>query len=220
MPRSVPRESLIDAEQIGQELMSGGARGANFKDLSNYRVLVLDVSFQTIDVISWQRAICLEMFEKVDVLEYYDAFAYSAYAAYFIPAVIKVRKYVKQRGHTCSAVSLSRRNVFIRDNFTCQYCGSREHLTIDHVKPASKGGPWTWTNLTTACAPCNTKKGDKSLSQCGMKLMSNPREPSVLHLSRYNRFGSFVNPPNEWRPFIPQEKVRNTRKGPIDLDIM
>lgn len=67
MPRSVPRESLSDAEQIGQELMSGGARGANFKDLSNYRVLVLDVSFQTIDVISWQRAICLEMFEKVRV---------------------------------------------------------------------------------------------------------------------------------------------------------
>jgi len=72
---------------------------------------------------------------------------------------------------------VNRREVLRRDNHTCQYCGSRRNLTLDHVVPKSKGGTHSWDNIVTACSPCNSRKGDRTPAQAGMKLRSNPKAP-------------------------------------------
>ena len=176
------------------------------------RVLVLDVAMQTSNIISWQKALVLAMFDKVDVLEYYEDMVASAYSAFYLPAVVKTRVYDKQKG----AISLSRKNVLIRDNHSCTYCGAKEHLTIDHIVPASKGGEWSWTNLTTACAKCNNRKGDKLLKHCnGMKLIRPAKEP-CLASGEFSQFSRIVNPPDEWVPFIDPRHVKRIPEGFMD----
>ena len=128
-------------------------------DLDQRRVLVLDVAMQTSNIVSWQKALILAMFDKVDVLEYYEEMVASAYSAFYLPAVVKTRVYDKQKG----SIALSRKNVLIRDHHSCTYCGARDDLTIDHILPRSKGGERSWTNLTTACATCNKRKGNELL---------------------------------------------------------
>ena len=73
---------------------------------------------------------------------------------------------------------ITRRAVFARDNWTCQYCGSRANLTVDHVVPRSKGGPSSWENIVASCAPCNRRKGNALPRQVGMRLLRQPRTPS------------------------------------------
>ena len=176
------------------------------------RVLVLDVAMQTSNIISWQKALVLAMFDKVDVLEYYEDMVASAYSAFYLPAVVKTRVYDKQKG----AISLSRKNVLIRDNHSCTYCGAKENLTIDHIVPASKGGEWSWTNLTTACAKCNNRKGDKLLKHCnGMKLIRPAKEP-CLASGEFSQFSRIVNPPDEWVPFIDPRHVKRIPEGFMD----
>ena len=180
--------------------------------LEHRRVLVLDVAMQTSNIISWQKALVLAMFDKVDVLEYYEDMVASAYSAFYLPAVVKTRVYDKQKG----AISLSRKNVLIRDNHSCTYCGAKENLTIDHIVPASKGGEWSWTNLTTACAKCNNRKGDKLLKHCnGMKLIRPAKEP-CLASGEFSQFSRIVNPPDEWVPFIDPRHVKRIPEGFMD----
>jgi len=181
-------------------------------DLDQRRVLVLDVAMQTSNIVSWQKALILAMFDKVDVLEYYEEMVASAYSAFYLPAVVKTRVYDKQKG----SIALSRKNVLIRDHHSCTYCGARDDLTIDHIVPASKGGEWSWTNLTTACAKCNNRKGDKLLKQCsGMKLVRPAKEPCVAS-GEFSQFSRIVNPPDEWIPFIDPRHVKRIPEGFMD----
>jgi len=182
------------------------------RELDQRRVLVLDVAMQTSNIVSWQKALILAMFDKVDVLEYYEEMVASAYSAFYLPAVVKTRVYDKQK----ASISLSRKNVLIRDNHSCTYCGAKDDLTIDHIVPASKGGEWSWTNLTTACAKCNNRKGDKYLKQCnGMKLIRPAKEPSVAS-GEFSQFSRIVNPPDEWIPFIDPRHVKRIPEGFMD----
>ena len=80
--------------------------------------------------------------------------------------------------------SFTRFNVFLRDKFSCQYCGSGEELTFDHLLPRSKGGETNWDNVVTACSECNVKKGGKLLKTSGMKLSQYPYQPSTEDLHR------------------------------------
>jgi 5-methylcytosine-specific restriction endonuclease McrA len=73
---------------------------------------------------------------------------------------------------------ITRRAVFARDDWTCQYCGARSNLTVDHVIPRSKGGPSSWENIVASCAPCNRRKGDQLPHRVGMQLRRAPRTPS------------------------------------------
>ena len=178
----------------------------NAEDLQNKRVLVLDVAMRTTNIVSWQKALILAMFDKVDVLEYYEMMVASAYRAFYVPAVVKTRVYDKNSG----AISLSRKNLLIRDKYTCNYCGKNEgnDLTIDHIIPVSKGGEWSWTNLTTACAKCNNRKGDKYLKDCQpMKLRREPKEPCVQS-GEFSPFSRIVNPPELWLPYLDSRNVR------------
>ncbi|KAK9815294.1 hypothetical protein WJX72_001172 [[Myrmecia] bisecta] len=168
------------------------------------RTLVLDSSYRPIDVVNWQRAICLDLFDKVDVLEYYDMYVRSSKDQHYIPAVLRVRFYV-QRDYKTGKLSLTRRNIMIRDKFCCQYCGAKAALTIDHVTPVSKGGSWSWDNLVTACTKCNGKKGDKTLKQLNWKLTTKPHEPSAQELGVW--FGSDpygARYPKEWDGYLIQ----------------
>lgn len=113
--------------------------------------------------------------EKAEIIVTYQARANSASQSFAIPAVLKMRFYVKPRSK--QTVRLSRDNIFLRDHYTCQYCvrvfPSKE-LTLDHVFPASRGGGKTWENLATACHKCNHKKGNRTPEEAGMPLLSQP----------------------------------------------
>lgn len=176
--------------------------------LSRYRALVVDAAYRPIDVVNWQRAICMDLMEKAEVLEYYDATVCSPSIEFYLPAVMKTRWY---GGSRAMRVAFNRRNILLRDKLCCQYCGRSGGgaggalLTLDHVVPASKGGQNTWENLVTACAPCNTKKGDKTLRQLGWRLKKEPREPSPwemdLVLSSVGA-GDLKNVPEEWSNYL------------------
>ncbi|CAL9201799.1 unnamed protein product [Musa hybrid cultivar] len=116
-------------------------------ELSCFRGLVLDVSYRPINVVCWKRAICLEFMEKADVLEYYDQTVSSTQGSFYIPAVLQIPHLLQVVKRRRIKQNLSRRNIFYRDSFTCQYCSSRDNLTVDHVVPISRGGEWMWENL-------------------------------------------------------------------------
>ena len=100
---------------------------------------------------------------------------------------------------------MTRKNVYARDQNTCQYCGATKNLTLDHVIPQSKGGGTTWENVVTACSRCNQRKGDKLLSQLGskMKLRKMPKEPSPYEMSAYMISNTTNHAPKEWRDYLP-----------------
>jgi 5-methylcytosine-specific restriction endonuclease McrA len=98
-------------------------------------------------------------------------------------------------------ISFTRKNLYRRDSYTCQYCGTRKptsRLTIDHIKPRCRGGQSTWENCTLACIACNTKKANKSLKDCGMNLLSNPKRPNWNPL--HEMIGERV--PTSWKKFL------------------
>lgn len=146
----------------------------------------------------------MDLLEKADVLEYYDTTISSVSEQFFLPAVMRARWYGGSVGRL-GRVALNRRNLFLRDNFQCQYCGRRSDLTLDHVIPQSKGGRNTWQNLVTACAPCNVKKGDKTLRQLKWKLAKEPKEPSPWELNSVLAavgYGDVKQIPEEWQNYL------------------
>lgn len=116
------------------------------------------VSILPLSIVDWQEAIRYMVLDKATVLEWHDDWiVHSASWSTRVPAVIMLREYQKPKHY----MRLSKRNVFLRDEYVCQYCGCEvtEHTaTLDHVHPVSKGGKTTWENSTTACKPCNYKK--------------------------------------------------------------
>ncbi|KAG6489604.1 uncharacterized protein LOC122005815 [Zingiber officinale] len=146
-------------------------------EFSSFRGLVLDISYRPINVVCWKRAICLEFMDKADVLEYYDQTVSSPQGSYYIPAVLQIPHLLQVVKRRRVKHNLSRKNIFFRDSFTCQYCSSHQDLTIDHVIPTSRGGEWTWENLVTACARCNSRKGKKTLEEVNMRLLKIPKVP-------------------------------------------
>jgi 5-methylcytosine-specific restriction endonuclease McrA len=147
------------------------------------RCLVLNQSAEFLDVCNWFEALCLVIENKATTLEHYSDVARSQHQTWKIPAVLQMRYYVhiKKRKNTFGVVN--KRNLLIRDNFCCQYCGKAltpNTATIDHVIPRSKKGKHSLENTVCACKPCNNIKGDMSLSEFqnkfGLILKSEPRQ--------------------------------------------
>ena len=117
------------------------------------------------------------------------------------PEVIRLNHYDRIPTHEAP---FTRRNLFQRDNYTCQYCGRRspvDKLSIDHVQPRSKGGRTTWENCVLACVRCNARKADRTLKEAGLRLRKQPRRPRwspYLNLSKFDRLPS-------WSRFAPEE---------------
>jgi 5-methylcytosine-specific restriction endonuclease McrA len=140
-------------------------------------VLVLNATFEPINVCTVRRAVVLMLKGKAELLEHGSHELHSASTTVPRPAVIRLVTYVRIPRDTHRR-KITRRAVFARDGWTCQYCGSRSSLTVDHVIPRSKGGDSSWDNIVASCAPCNRRKGDVLVAQAGMTLRRAPRAPS------------------------------------------
>lgn len=153
----------------------------NRKSLGFSRSLLLNASYEPIKVVSWQKALILWFQGKVEVIEYHSIFARSVRASFQLPSVMRLKTYVRPRG--LGAVRFCRENVYIRDNFTCQYCAKRlpsKSLTLDHVVPVSHAGPKSWTNVVSACRECNQRKANRTPKTANMPLLKEPKAPHWL----------------------------------------
>lgn len=140
-------------------------------------MLVLNATFEPINVCTVRRAVVLLLKEKAEVIEHGEFVLRSATQTVSRPVVIRLVSYVRVPRDTHRR-KITRRAVFARDDWTCQYCGARSNLTVDHVIPRSKGGPSSWENIVASCAPCNLRKGNALPRQAGMRLQRQPRTPS------------------------------------------
>ena len=163
-------------------------------------VLVLNSDYEPLNVCNIRRAMSLVLLGKAEVLHTADRKLRSYSGEWESPTVLKLRHQVRR---PLPQLRLSRRSVFARDDYQCQYCGtSGKELTIDHVMPKHLGGPATWENLVACCRKCNSKKGDKTLPQSGMRLRREPRRPRFvpyISLAKY-----VAGQKNEvWRMYLP-----------------
>ena len=148
-------------------------------------VLVLNANFEPLNVCDTRRALCLLIGGKAQMLMNGRGYVRTARRAYPRPSVIRLEHMVR-RPHP--RVKLTKREVFRRDNFTCQYCGRQtSHMTIDHVVPRHRGGQHRWDNLVTACPACNRRKGGRMLTEANMPLRHAPMEPSPTAIYLFGR---------------------------------
>jgi 5-methylcytosine-specific restriction endonuclease McrA len=177
---------------------SDRANGAHSARLGNGRVLVLNATFEPINVCSVRRAAVLLLKDKAEMLEHAAWELRSEHTAIPRPVVIRLVTFVKVPRDTHRR-KITRRAVFARDGWTCQYCGSRSNLTVDHVIPRSKGGASSWENIVASCAPCNRRKGDHLPERANMHPRRQPTAPSP-HV-----FIHVASPtiPAAWRQWLP-----------------
>ena len=140
-------------------------------------MLVLNATFEPINVCTVRRAAVLLLKEKAEILERGRRELHSDSLTIPVPMVIRLVRYVSVPRDTHRR-KITRRAVFARDEWTCQYCGSNGNLTVDHVIPRSKGGGSTWENIVASCAPCNRRKGDHLPNHVGMQPRRPPKTPS------------------------------------------
>ena len=166
--------------------------------LVNASVLVLNQNYEPLNVCNARRAFVLLDRGKAEVVEETERALRTVARAFHIPSVIRMVYYIKRPRPTAR---LSRREVFARDGFTCQYCGRRSHdLTLDHVLPRHRNGPHTWENLVCACVKCNARKGGRTPGQAGMRLIRKPvkprRNPAItvrLGSGKYDSWKAFLD---------------------------
>ena len=172
----------------------------------HYPALVLNADFRPLSyfplsVWSWQDAIKAVFLDRVSVLSEYDDEVHSPSMAMRLPSVIALKDYIP----AARRPAFTRFNVFLRDAFSCQYCGQRHptpDLTFDHVVPRSRGGRTTWENVVTACGGCNLRKGSRLPRECNMHPRLAPAQPSTWELQENGR----AFPPNylhgSWRDYL------------------
>ncbi|MFO7921358.1 HNH endonuclease [Rhodobacteraceae bacterium W635] len=156
--------------------------------LSQHPALVLNadyrpLSYYPLSLWSWQEAIKAVFLDRVDIVAQYDDYVHSPTTQIRIPSVVVLRDYIKPQ----KRVAFTRFNLFLRDEFSCQYCGAKGELTFDHVVPRAKGGVTSWENVVAACSKCNLKKGSKSLRRSGLSLRKPPRQPGAEELRNMGR---------------------------------
>ena len=161
------------------------------------QVLVLNASYEPLNVCSVRRAHVLVWKGKAEVLESLPKALHSASDTYPWPHGIRLVHYV--RVPRAVQRKISRRALFARDGWRCVYCGTAGgRLTLDHVVPRSRGGESVWENVVTSCAPCNHEKGDRLLEETSMQLRRQPRPPAPA------LFIQIASPtiPSRWQPYI------------------
>jgi len=162
-------------------------------------VLVLNATFEPINVCTVRRAVVLLLKHKAELLERASWELHAESFTISRPVVIRLTSYVKVPRDTHKR-KITRRAVFARDGWACQYCGSRSNLTVDHVIPRSKGGSSHWDNIVSSCAPCNRRKGDRLPAQANMIPR---RTPSTPHPAVFIHVAS-PTIPVQWRAYLPQ----------------
>lgn len=142
------------------------------------RITILSKDYEPLTYCNIERAITLLYLNKAEAIKNTDKIIHSISLSFKIPSIIRLL-YKTHRRHV-PVLRYSRKNVYLRDNNTCQYCGSKKELSIDHVFPLSKGGQSTWENTVTACLKCNRKKGNKTPEEVGLTLMKKPVKPDYI----------------------------------------
>ena len=159
------------------------------------RSLVLNASYEPLSIVSSRRAVCLVIADKADMVEADGEFLRSERLTMSSPAVIRLRYMVSAPRRRIASVS--RRAVFARDDYRCQYCGNHAD-SIDHVVPRSRGGRDVWDNLAAACRPCNSRKRNRTPDEAGMRLIRPCRAPRATAWIVVG--GSLV--PDTWKPYL------------------
>jgi 5-methylcytosine-specific restriction endonuclease McrA len=172
----------------------------------HFPALVLNADFRPLSYFplslwSWQDAVKAVFLDRVSVLSEYAREVHSPRHTMRLPSVIALKDYIP----AARRPAFTRFNVFLRDAFSCQYCG--EHcpapdLTFDHVVPRSRGGRTTWQNVVTACGVCNLRKGSRLPKECAMYPRNSARQPTTWELQDKGR----AFPPNylhvSWRDYL------------------
>lgn len=156
--------------------------------LKQHPALVLNADYRPLcyyplSLWPWQEAVKAVYLDRVDIVAQYDEVVRSPSIEIRIPSVIVLKDFVKPQ----KRVAFTRFNLFLRDEFCCQYCGARGDLTFDHVVPRAAGGITSWENVVAACSSCNLRKGSKSLRRAGMNLKKPPRMPGAEQLRNLGR---------------------------------
>ena len=174
--------------------------------LDSCPALVLNADFRPLSYFplslwSWQETVKAVCLDRVNIISLYDRVVRSPSFEMRLPSVISLKEYIP----TARRPAFTRFNVFLRDRFTCQYCGEdypSQELTFDHVVPRSRGGRTTWQNVVTACSSCNLLKGSRLPRESGMYPRHLPAQPSTNLLQENGR----AFPPNflhhSWRDFL------------------
>jgi len=164
------------------------------------QVLLLNLSYEPLKIINWKKAITLVFLGKVEVVEEYSREIHSVSFTIKLPSVVRLLKMVRR---SQSPVKFSRQNIYARDRYSCQYCGSHlptEDLTYDHVIPKSRGGKTEWKNIVTCCMKCNRKKGGRTPNEASMKLIRKPTRPTWIPAIRITV--GFKEVPQSWRDYL------------------
>ena len=174
--------------------------------LDSCPALVLNADFRPLSYFplslwSWQDAIKAVFLDRVNIIDHYDIRVRSPSLEMQLPSVVSLKEYVPSARHPAFTLF----NVFLRDRFTCQYCGepyASHELTFDHLVPRSRGGRTIWTNVVTACATCNLCKGNRLPRESGMYPRRRPVQPTTHMLQENGR----AFPPNylhqSWRDYL------------------
>lgn len=153
------------------------------------KVLLLNKEDEPLNIMSWKRAFILLIKGKAEYIERLNQIEdYIKVGDYYIPKTIKLtyEMAIPEQG-----LPFSRENIFIRDDYTCQYCGEKlsyHELTLDHIFPKSRGGDTSWNNIVTCCKSCNQKKADRTPQEANMPLLNKPEEPDfwLFELTKKN----------------------------------
>ncbi len=155
---------------------------------SGHPALVLNADFRPLSYYPlslwpWQETVKAVFLDRVDVVSTYDQTVRSPSFEMALPSVVALKSYVAQD----RTPAFTRFNLFLRDAFSCQYCGCGDDLTFDHVVPRSRGGRTSWENIVTACAPCNLRKGGRTPREASMPPARPARRPTTYELQELGR---------------------------------
>jgi len=160
-------------------------------------VLVLNANYEPVNIVGVRRAVVLILSERALLVANGRGFIRTINSSFPLPSVIRLGKLVHRPRYS---IRLTRKEVFRRDGFTCQYCGRHAtDLTVDHVKPRHLGGKYVWRNVVTACPSCNHRKGGRTVEEAGMHLIQLPKEPPA---SASYIFGRYLPDNHEWEPYL------------------
>ncbi len=165
--------------------------------MRNGSVLLLNQNYEPLNVCSLRRALGMVLGGKAEILENGRGFIHSVSQAWPVPSVVRLGYMIRRPP---PRVRLCRKEVFRRDNYTCQYCGRQtRNLTMDHVIPRHRGGKYGWENLVSACPACNRRKGGKTLEQAHMQLLREPRTPRPTGTYL---FQPYLDENTEWEKYL------------------
>ena len=172
------------------------------ENLGGARVLILNASYEPLHVCSVKRAVALLMHDVAERTEDSAKILRSPSQVFAVPSVIRLKKYVRRPPN--QKVAFNRKNVFRRDDNTCQYCGIKSNeLTLDHVLPRSRGGRTSWENVAACCKKCNAKKRDRTPEEANMLLKRKPYAPRFVFSSA---FGIMPNIDPIWEKYLPKRR--------------